>query len=1854
MKTTNNTDMTNAIAIIGMAGRFPGAVTLQEFWSNLSQGKETITFYTDQELLDAGMDPARLTNPNFVRAAGVYKNPLAFDARFFGYTPRDAELIDPQQRVFLECCWEALEMAGHDPARFPGRIGVFAGTGVTHYMFEILFRPQFRNVTGFNMVTSNDKDYVATRVGYKLDLRGPCVTVQTACSTSLVATVLGCQSLLTYQADLILAGGSTINPTERGGYEYMEGSIFSPDGHCRSFDADAKGTLFSSGTGVVVLRRLEDAIENRDQIYAVIRGFGLNNDGGLRAGFTAPGVDGQAAVTTEALVTSRIDPETVTYVECHGTATALGDPIEVKALAQAFGAFTSKKGYCAIGSVKSNIGHTDSAAGVAGLIKTVLALKHRQIPPSLHYNKPNPEIHFEETPFFVNTSLREWKSDGPLRAGINSFGIGGTNAHVILEEAPEAAPVSASRPWQLLCWSTRTPTALDALSDRLKTYLTEDEDQTLPDVAFTLQTGRRYFEHRRCLVCTDREHAIQILANPGNSGPFTFHPSAPAPQIVFLFPGQGAQYVNMAKALYDTEATFRKAFDECADLFRGPLGQDLRTLVYPEEDKASAAALMQQTSLTQPVLFATEYALAMLWSEWGIRPAAMLGHSIGEYVAACIAGVMTLRDAISLVAARGRLMQGLPHGSMLSIMLGENEVEPMISGLDGVCLAAVNGPSACVVSGPTEKLEALAQSLTARGVPNRHLKTSHAFHSSMMDPILGTFLQQVRAIRLSLPQIPYLSNLTGRWIQPEEATNPEYWVKHLRQAVRFSAGISELLSRGQRLVFLEVGPGRTLSTLVTQQVGKDSNVTVISSLPAVTQENANALEAVLKALGHLWGIGVEPDWKGFYAREERRKVSTVTYPFEREKYGSVGSAAQAGAAQTAKPAKPERRAFEDWFFGVNWTRTPGITTARAQQQGNYLVLGEPAVAKRITAELAARGLNSIAVSAGRSFYAGPDGDFTINPAAEGDYQALITSLVENERIPTHIVHALGISQEHSEDGIAHVDSVLDRTFYSPLYLLKAVGRRLQGKPVTINFVLCGAFDVVGTEQICPAQAAVFGPATSAYKELKNLVTRTIDMETSADLLSPEGLSFLVDEITCPGADLAVAFRAGHRWQRGYGPTGLPVENRKASLRENGTYLITGGLGGIGLAAAQWLAREYKAKLVLIGRSPLPEREMWETHLAQASAHDAVAEKIRGILELEESGAEVLIGSVDVADEQQMKVFLAAALQRFVRIDGVIHAAGIASEGIIELKQKESAAAILSPKIHGCLVLDKLLEDQDLDFFVLCASLTGILGSAGQVDYSAGNAFMDAFAWSKRRARKNRPVSIDWDRWDDVGMAAKQIREIAAREAHVIDGQSEDISHPVFSRKIVGKEHETYVLSVAAKSHWVVGEHKIMGRPTMVGTSHLEHVRAAYETSDKTAAAEIRDLIFIQPVMLQENEERDVYYTLKPMRTGSREFIVWSVENKVRLEHARGRIGPAVVSSRSWNADEIFSRCGNSRPPVFAEGVSTNGDPAPVQVSRRWDIFERIADSDREAIAEIRLSPAHLEDMQSYLMHPAVLDCATSYASGPVFRNMYLPLAYQRLSVSRAMSPVLYSYKRFKPSDSPNPEVISCDIVLFGQSGEPIVEIEGFTVKRVPDPEALLARSNPASNGHKKALADPSSATERFGRRMSPEEGVSVLKKIIMGVYRSQVIVNVGEGEPAVTIDQITTAQSIEEGQKNVEGTGQTYARPNLATAYVAPRSELESGIAEIWQSVLGIDKIGIHDDFIDLGGHSLLAIQLASRVSETFSIEFSVSEFYQNATVEGLAQAIMIKLTEGMEGNSLEQLLAESPDSAAGSMAAGS
>ena len=862
------------VAVIGMAGRFPGANTIAKLWKVLKAGRETTRFF-DSDELDASISDVTKSDASYVKARGIIEGIHEFDAAFFGLTPKLAEVMDPQQRIFLEIAWEVLEETGYLPQRYPGRIGVYAGCGNnTYYLNNVLpNRAVVDQIGAFQAMTVNEKDYIASRTAYQLDLKGPAVSVYSACSTSLLAISQAVESIRKNQCDLALAGGASVTAPVNSGHLYQEGAMFSRDGHTRSFDAEGTGTVFSDGAGVVLLKNLEVAQRDGDRIYAVIKGVGVNNDGGGKGSFTAPSAEGQAAAIRMAIDEARIDPATIGYLEAHGTATPLGDPIELEGLMMAFGP-QQRNQYCPIGSIKSNMGHLTQAAGVAGFIKATLALYYKQIPPSLGFERPNPNIDFANSPFFVPTELTDWASEELRRAGVSSFGVGGTNVHVVLEEAVnEPTPSGDSRPLQLLTWSARSAESARAYAERLADHLQKHSDESLADAAYTLQTTRPGFQHRQFVVASAGPEALTALTNP-TVNTLTQHPN----ELVFLFPGQGAQYLDMGRELYENEAVYRQAVDECAELLKDELEVDIREVLYPANPDSKAEARLTDTRFTQPAIFVTEYALARLWMSWGIEPTVLCGHSIGEFVAAHLAGVFSLPDALKLVAGRGRMVSELPMGSMLSVRMEASALRAILP--ENLSIAAINTKQLCVVAGSDEAVADFAGQLNLQQVPNRLLATSHAFHSSMMHPIVPRFTELVKSVPLHRPRRPVVSTVTGTYLTEAEATDPVYWANHLRHTVRFADALETLLEREQS-VLLEAGPGQALTTMVRQQAGS-RKVTALNSLQP-PKADSSEYRMILETLGQLWLNGVEPDWSQFYAGQKRAKLVLPTYAFDKKR-----------------------------------------------------------------------------------------------------------------------------------------------------------------------------------------------------------------------------------------------------------------------------------------------------------------------------------------------------------------------------------------------------------------------------------------------------------------------------------------------------------------------------------------------------------------------------------------------------------------------------------------------------------------------------------------------------------------------------------------------------------------------------------------------------------------------------------------------------------------------------------------------------------------------------------------------------------------------------------------------------------
>jgi acyl transferase domain-containing protein/acyl carrier protein len=1170
------------------------------------------------------------------------------------------------------------------------------------------------------------------------------MTIQTGCSTSLVTVEVACGALNRYECDVALAGGVSVAFPQRGGYLYEEGMISSPDGHCRPFDSEARGTRGGAGAGIVVLKRLTDALANRDTIHAVIRGAAINNDGAGKAGYTAPSVDGQIEAIAMAQALAGIDPRTISYIETHGTGTPLGDPIEIAALTQVFRASTHDVGFCRIGALKANIGHLDVAAGVAGLIKTVLAIKHREIPPLVNFLRPNPQLNLDRSPFVASAEGCAWPSDGtPRRAGVSAFGIGGTNAHIVLEEAPEVTPSASLREAHLVVVSAKTVTAMEQATSNLAAFLDAQEDVSLSDVEWTLQVGRQAFSHRRALVVRDVAQAVHLLREPQRVPVLTSVHDGGVRPVAFLFSGQGSQRVGMGAGLYRTERVYREAVDRCAEILEPYIGMDIRKVIFADRGDAR----IDETGHTQPALFATEYALASLWRHWGITPKAMLGHSIGEYVAAHLAGVLSLEDALKVVAARGRLMQALPSGSMAAVRLSAKELGRWLG--EDIEIAAVNAPALCTVSGPAEAITDLMRRLEAEGIESTALQTSHAFHSRMMEPALAPFTAALEDVALSPPSIPYISNVTGTWITAEQATSQAYYATHLRCAVQFEAGV-RTLAADSALFFLEVGPGNALTSMARMTLGMDRAKHINASLPHSREERPDA-EAILDAVGRLWLAGASIDWEGLHSGASVKRVVLPTYPFERERYWA--DPALAALPKTANGGQRVAVDIEEMLYAPTWTRDDSLAGSAARLQGMWFVFGDQGpLSGAVMALLATAGGFPVLVEQGNRFLRLEDSRFLVRAGVAEDIVALGREV--DRRSPVAGAMMLwGVTKTASEESLSTASS-----YDALVALAEGLEISARGSPIHIVAASAGAQSVLDEPVIWPKAALAFGPVLVLPTEVPGLRMRSVDLELREGSLNIDvAARALVEEAASLDTEGFVARRAGRRWVRRFERLNLPAADAAAlPLKSHGVYLITGGLGGIGLKLASWLATVASARLLLTARTPLPPRANWDALLAQGGAGDRNAAAILAIGEIELAGGEVITAAADAADLSAMQGAIEEARTRWGEIDGVIHSAGVPGTGRVAfLKDPQNFRAVVAPKVEGLDVLVQLLGDKQLDFVALMSSANALLGAPGACDYAAANAVLDAFAESRvRPAAWRKVIAFDWGAWREVGMAAK--------------------------------------------------------------------------------------------------------------------------------------------------------------------------------------------------------------------------------------------------------------------------------------------------------------------------------------------------------------------------------------------------------------------------------------------------------------------------------------------------------------------
>ena len=1799
-------DDDDKIAVVGVAAQVPGASCVDAYWLNLVRGKESVAALSDEHLRDHGVSEELLTDTAYVKAAALVPGAQYFDADLFAMTPREAQTCDPQIRLFLEAAHTAIENAGYDPTTIGADTAVFASAGAPLYD-EHHLRPR-KDAMGFplsDVASLNLGGYIATMASYKLNLHGPSVTVQTACSSSLVALHMACQSLRVGDCDTALVGGASIDFPFGHGYLWSEGGVQSRSGHCSPFDAEADGTVFGGGACAVMLKRLPDALADRDHIHAVIRGSAINNDGSDKVSFGAPNAAAQRAVVMEALAMAGVGPGDISYVEAHGTGTVVGDPIEISALTDAFTSLAEEQlpvGSCSIGSVKGNIGHLGPVAGLAGFIKTVLALEHEQLPPSINYRSPNPRIDFGSSPFRVQDRLTAWPRDPerPRRASVSAMGIGGSNAHVVLEEPPAPALTPHHEEPRLVVWSSPTVDAEPAVRSRLADAFLQSGEEVFADAVATLQQGRQTHPVRAAAVCTGAHDAATTMT-AADTGRILFprQPVTGPPSVCLLFPGQGSQHVAMAQGLYRHVPGFTRALDEWLDRLDSP---DL-----PLRDcwRGEAGLDINETSLAQPLLFATELALAHMWRQAGVRPTALLGHSLGELAAATVAGVFEPDAAAALVLARARAMRDHPAGGgMLAAASGVEALRDVLGGT--VTVAVINRADQVVLAGSEDDLADVAAELADRGVACTRLPTSGAFHTPLLREAAQAFEKAFTGVTLAPPALPVYSAATGRVLSADEAVDPAFWVNQLVEPVRFATALDALGETGAG-VLLEVGPGQVLTELARRHERvRDASVAVVPTLPkrrggtAAGDDAHQDMTAVLTAAAHLWTAGTDIAWEAVGQAPLRHRIPLPGYPYQRKRHwvdappaapAPVMTAPDApGEAHTAQPPTASGAVPEDGqagpFSALDWISCaptpPNLTRA-----GATAVVFLPAAEGRandVVAALERAEMRTIRIRPADAYR--HDGDeFAVRPGVTADTKQVFDELARRGIEADLLVHAVAAAPWPPAT-TANVQQQLDDSFFSALTLVQH-GLRTSGTGRVPEFIALtsGAVDVSGADPVDPVKASVHGLVRTLSAELPRQRCKVIDLS----LHTPVGE--LRDELCRADEDLVVALRGRRRWVRRETPLRVSPDHTPA-LRSGGVYAITGGMGALGLATMRSIAATgIRPRIALLGRTLPATAEPVDTWSADVTT---------AVREATALGAEVRLLACDVGDPRQVRRALDIVAAAFGPVQGLLHLAGVAGDGILQARDPAQAAEVLRPKVHGTFALAEALAGRpELDWTVLFSSRAAVDGLVGGGDYAAANGVMD-LCTRPGLFPTRRVLSVNYPSWTTIGMASRPNGAPAVGELH-------------------------WTTRLDAADTWVLDEHRIDGTPVLPGTAHLDLVTRAYDhTVPGTAglAAVLSDVVFVAP--LTARQARRVTLAFAPDDAGHR-FEVRSQpadDTTARwVTHATGRIERRSVEAP---ACDLATLRRSTRPTAGSAAGSFTLGP-------RWNSVLEVRDGTDERLVELRLPQQFTDDLRTHPLHPALLDTATSAlrgspGAGPEDRadEAYLPFLYRALTVYAPLQEEIAVHIRRK--ETRHGQLVA-DIDVIGSDGLVLVAVEGFTMRKA-DRTAFGTepddRKDQEAGREDHAGIDPSVGTDILMSLLSSRTPDQVLVRPHRNGRPVPVSVP-SPGHPASTHPTSGPPRTVPFLPLPRTGSGNVppgLAEPAAGSPTETTPASTPDRLRGLWARILGHDQIAPDDDFFDLGGDSLTAIDLMAQIRELFDIELTVGFLFEAPTLAELAEVI--------------------------------
>jgi polyketide synthase PksJ len=1322
------------IAIIGYSGAFSGCNSVDEFWEKLLNGEESVSHLTQEECAKLGVSDELIKQNNYIASMGLLDERACFDSGFWGMSPRESELLDPQTRRFIEHSWHALEKSGYAQARHQLTIGLFAGAGNIGYLTKNIMSNQGDEQPLFESYLLGNKDFMASRVAYHLNLKGPVLNLYTACSTSLVSVIEACKELSSQNCDMALAGGITLQLPEQFGYAYEEGGISSKDGHCRTFDSAASGTVSGSGVGVVVLKRLSAAQRDNDTILSVIRGYGLNNDGNQKVGYTAPSVQGQRDCILAAQHMAGLSSNEIDYVETHGTATELGDSIEIKALNEAFQSNSQgeREWPCVLGAVKANVGHTDAAAGMAGLLKVCKMLESKVIPPQIHFDELNPHLAFDKVPFAIQAEPKVWDATAsPRRAGVSSFGIGGTNTHIILEEAPErklSEPLLENHSHHLLTLSAKTEASLQSIKAKLAKYLEAHPEALLSDIVYTLNARREAFSYRYALICDDEKQVIDTLQEEEKNNFLNLDENTSS-DIVFLCSGIGEHYSNMGKGLYEGEQLYRDIVNQCCEIASQELGVDFLRVLYPlvEVDAGS----FNQTSYLHAAVFITSYAMSKLLMSWGIHPKELIGHSVGEYLAACLAGVFDLETALTTVIKRAQIIQKLPAGGMMALPLPIGLVEEYLS--EDIALAAVNGPSLCVVSGRQDKLDKLSKKLLEEGLVSIKLPVTHAFHSPMMCEARGLLLELFSSIDYQSPKINYISNLTGQAITVSEVKDPDYWYRHTCETVQFSQGIKTLLEKTNS-IFVEVGPGANLTSALLQHQNKKLSLKnrVVNTIKNLKQQDdCDDVEFFLESIKALWQQGVVLDWSKIYDSESHRVVTDLPgYAFSESHYWLSPK-----QEERNNPICDKRLPIDKWFYEPVWKQSAALSHQTLDTARCYLIFCDKhGIGEALGNKLKSYGAKVYHVYFGDEFlFDEINKRCTLSLANKNDYQQLLAQLNKLSITIDEVIHAPLIDSLKNK-GILDLTSIKHYQtvgFDSLLYLTQAITARSQLVNLKLTVLGGGLYSVYGNETLEPEKSVMQGLLKCIPQEYPEIRCSCIDMSLEDN--GNELIEQLTREIMANASEVEVAYRKNRRWVKHYQQLAKPEKPLLNLLKNQGVYLITGGLGNIGLLLAEYLAKNHQAKLVLMSRN------------SGSSVHDEQLKK------LESYGAEVLVLKGDVTSQVAINAVINRAKVKYGKLNGVFHFAGAIKESdltSIDSMSEDYSSRQFKTKVDALHYIDQAIKSEEVDFCVLAGSLSPILGGIYFSAYAGASAFMDQFIdYQEQKQTRTHWLSINMDGWD---------------------------------------------------------------------------------------------------------------------------------------------------------------------------------------------------------------------------------------------------------------------------------------------------------------------------------------------------------------------------------------------------------------------------------------------------------------------------------------------------------------------------